>query len=419
MLVKLRRYFIPPNIQGQENLRKAGLLVFGLIVVVAAAFVYLSATLILGLPRGITIMSLLLVSILFLLLLFKSGKLTYRITSNLFLGASTTAIVFAVFFDGGIYSSILDWLALTAVGAIILLSKREAILWMLLVCLIVFSFSFLNYQDIATNKDVPKSVYPVFISVTTLGLILAFFFMIQYFEDTIIHSMNEISSQKMQIEREQERSDELLLNILPKEIMQELKATGKTPAHRYEQVSVIFADFKDFSKISSTLTPEVLVEALEDYFEAFDHIIDAYDIEKIKTVGDAYICASGIPSPNTNNAFIAVEVSYKILDVIEEYKIRRKDKVNFDIRIGIHTGPVVAGVVGITKFAYDIWGDTVNTAARMQENGEPNRINISQSTYDIVKEKYHCTHRGKIAAKNKGDIDMYFISEPATGSSPQ
>lgn len=409
MLRKLRNHFTPNSAINEDDYRKAGLLIFGLLLIAIGSCVSATACLVLQVTRGAIILGALSLSSIILLLLFKNEQWRYHRTSNIFILSIVLAIGLCVFFDGGIYSAVLPWFALAAVGAIVLLSKREAMRWGILISLIVISFSFLNYNDIAVSKDVPKSVYPMFISICTLGLIMAFFMIIQYFEDTLMRSMAAIHAQKIVIEREQKRSDELLLNILPEEIMRELKETGKTRAYSYEQVSVIFADFKDFSKISATLTPEVLVEALEDYFEAFDNIIKDYDIEKIKTVGDAYICASGIPVANNSNAFIAVEVAQKFLDVIDAYKIKRKDKVLFDIRIGIHTGPVVAGVVGIKKFAYDIWGDTVNTAARMQENGETNLINVSQSTYDLIKDKYDCSYRGKISAKNKGEIDMYFI----------
>jgi hypothetical protein len=187
MLGKLRYYFTPKTNINEDSQRRAGLLIFGLIVVIIASFAYLVVTFILVLPRGMMVMAGLLLSTITLLLLFKKNALAYRAIANLFLLASTSACGFSVFFDGGIYSSILPWLSLIAVGAIILLSKREAFIWAAIVSLLVISFSFMNYNDIAMNKDVPKSVVPVFISITTLGLIAAFFFMVQYFEDTLFN----------------------------------------------------------------------------------------------------------------------------------------------------------------------------------------------------------------------------------------
>jgi len=136
-------------------------------------------------------------------------------------------------------------------------------------------------------------------------------------------------------------------------------------------------------------------------------------MEKIKTIGDAYLCVSGLPDPKTHNAVNVVDAAMEIIEAIKSFRLNAGDNSYFDIRIGIHTGPLVAGVVGDKKFAFDIWGDTVNTASRMEQNSEPNKINISHSTYDLVKEKYNCTYRGKKAAKNKGMIEMYFVDSPA------
>lgn len=216
--------------------------------------------------------------------------------------------------------------------------------------------------------------------------------------------------------QERERSDELLLNILPGPIAEELKEYGKAKARRYEQVTVLFTDFKNFSRISEQLSPEELVKELDNCFKAFDFIISQYpDIEKIKTVGDAYLCASGLsemkegtqPDKPLNIIHAAQEMQLFLEEQKQEK--RRLNRPYFEARIGLHTGPVVAGVVGVNKFAYDIWGDTVNIAARMEANSEPGKINISNTTYELVKDDYQCEPRGKVPAKNKGMIDMYYV----------
>ena len=219
------------------------------------------------------------------------------------------------------------------------------------------------------------------------------------------------------IEQERERSDELLLNILPGPIAEELKEYGKAKARRYEEATVLFTDFKNFTKISEQLTPEELVQELDNCFKAFDFIISQYpDIEKIKTVGDAYLCASGL-SEESEPPVHMVRASLEMQEFLEEQKQEkmRLGKPFFEARIGIHTGPVVAGVVGVNKFAYDIWGDTVNIAARMESNSEPGRVNISEPTFQLIKEQYECEHRGKLHAKNKGLIDMYFVKGELAG----
>ncbi len=218
-----------------------------------------------------------------------------------------------------------------------------------------------------------------------------------------------IKSTNLIIEQERNRSDALLLNILPKETAQELKQLGKVQAKKFDSVTVLFADFKGFTKFAETLTPEQLVETVDYYFSKFDDIIQHHGIEKIKTIGDAYMCAGGLPFPSTDHALKVLQAAKAIAEFVAATKKSAEVKHTFEVRIGIHTGPVVAGVVGTQKFAYDIWGDTVNIAARMESASEPGKINISESTYQLVKDAALCTYRGEIEVKNKGTLKMYFV----------
>jgi class 3 adenylate cyclase len=179
-------------------------------------------------------------------------------------------------------------------------------------------------------------------------------------------------------------------------------------------VTVLFTDFKDFTKVAERLNPKDLVNEINECFSAFDRIMEQYGVEKIKTIGDAYMAAGGLPTPNATNPVDVVNAALAIRDFMQTYEARKTaaGEEFFRIRIGIHTGPVVAGIVGVKKFAYDIWGDTVNTSSRMESSGETDRINISGSTYELVKDKFICTYRGKLEAKNKGAIDMYFVEGP-------
>lgn len=217
--------------------------------------------------------------------------------------------------------------------------------------------------------------------------------------------------QKVIIEKEKQRSEELLLNILPSEVAEELKAKGSAEAKHFNEVTVMFTDFKGFTQISERLSPAALVAEIDYCFKAFDNIISKHNIEKIKTIGDAYMCAGGLPVSNQTHATDVVKAAMEIQNFMQMHLQRRKNegKEVFEIRIGIHTGPVVAGIVGVKKFAYDIWGDTVNIASRMESSSETGRVNISGSTYELVKDKFKFIHRGKIQAKNKGEIDMYFV----------
>ena len=214
-----------------------------------------------------------------------------------------------------------------------------------------------------------------------------------------------------EVERQKEKSDELLLNILPYEVAEELKEKGYTTAKAFEEVTVLFSDIKGFTNVAENMTAQELVKEINTYFSAFDNIIQKYGLEKIKTIGDAYIAAGGLPEKNSATAQNVIEAAISMQQAVEKLKQERVslNKPYFELRIGIHTGPVVAGVVGIKKFQYDIWGDTVNLAARMEQSGVPGKINISQHTYEVVKDQFTCIHRGKIEAKNKGEIDMYFV----------
>jgi|694.fasta_scaffold18908_4 class 3 adenylate cyclase len=214
-----------------------------------------------------------------------------------------------------------------------------------------------------------------------------------------------------ELRKEKELSESLLLNILPYETTKELKANGYSKAKDYDIVTVLFTDFVGFTVLSSGLSPQELVTEIDHYYRAFDDITHKYGIEKIKTIGDSYMCASGLPVEKASHAEDAVSAAIEIRDFVERTKEVRKAQGRpfFEIRIGLNSGPVIAGIVGIKKFSYDIWGDTVNVASRMESKSNAGKINISQSTYELVKDKFDCSHRGKLDAKNKGLIDMYFV----------
>jgi len=220
-----------------------------------------------------------------------------------------------------------------------------------------------------------------------------------------------VQERTAELELEKHKSDELLLNILPAELAEELKENGSAKARRHNSVTVFFSDFKNFVKIAEKMEPEELVAQVDYLFRAFDEIISANGLEKIKTIGDAYMCVGGILNNGHNEAVKVVKAALEIQAFMKAVEIERRvaGLPFFEARIGIHTGPVVAGIVGIKKFAYDIWGDTVNIAARMEQTGEPGEVNISATTYELVKDYFECTYRGKITAKNKGEIDMYFV----------
>ena len=211
---------------------------------------------------------------------------------------------------------------------------------------------------------------------------------------------------------EKEKTEALLANVLPRNTASEIMEKGKATKIKYNFVTVLFSDIQGFTKIAEEMNPEMLIDELDKFFFYFDSVVEKFGIEKIKTIGDAYMCAGGIPEKNRTNP---VEVILAALEM-KAYmnKLKRTSEIEgmkyWDIRIGIHTGTVVAGVVGQKKLSYDIWGDTVNTASRMESSGEAGKINISGTTYEFVKEFFTCEFRGKMPVKYKGELEMYFVN---------
>lgn len=221
-----------------------------------------------------------------------------------------------------------------------------------------------------------------------------------------------IEERTQDLQEEQEKSETLLLNILPLEIATELKVFGEARTKKYQEASVLFTDFKGFTSMSSDMDPVDLVACLDEIFKGFDEIIERNQLEKIKTIGDAYMCASGIPEPSRFHAINIVLAGLQIIEFMNLFnkKQLKEGKPVWEIRVGIHSGELIAGVVGKKKFAYDIWGDTVNVASRMESNGVPGRLNTSKSTYQLIKEFFETEKRGEIAVKNRGQLEMFFVN---------
>jgi len=228
----------------------------------------------------------------------------------------------------------------------------------------------------------------------------------------------ELKKLNEDLDAERSRSESLLLNILPAYVANELKTKGKSEPRHYDLATVFFADMVNFTKISERLTPVELISMIDECFFMFDEIIERHHVEKIKLIGDAYMCAGGIPIANTTNprdvVAAALEIQTFMTDFGKQSELLGKPKI--EVRIGIHSGPIIAGIAGMKKFAYDIWGDTVNLASRMESKAEAGRINISADTYELVKDYFECSHRGMLEAKNKGMVDMYFVEKKKKGA---
>lgn len=242
-----------------------------------------------------------------------------------------------------------------------------------------------------------------------MGVLVLLFLVLGYLRKR--KTNRKLSLKNQEIASEKKKSDELLLNILPESTAEELKEKGSTSSKKYENVSIMFTDFKGFTRFSEQYSPEKLVNELDEYFRAFDEIMNKYGIEKIKTIGDAYMCVSGVPEGKESHAKNMVSAAFEIRDFVREraQKLKSEGKSFLEMRIGIHSGTLVAGVVGSKKFAFDVWGDAVNIAARMEQSGQPGEINISEDFYRLIKDDFQCEYRGDIEAKNKGKLKMYFV----------
>ena len=277
------------------------------------------------------------------------------------------------------------------------------------------NFEVSKKQTEITLLNQQKSNQNIVIIATAIALLLIGLLAIGLFRrNRFIRKTNEI------IEKEKSRSDNLLLNILPEETARELKENGKVQAKRFESITILFTDFIEFTQSAENLSPEKLVESIDFYFSKFDKIIEKYGLEKIKTIGDSYMCTGGLHSNREGHAVKMVYAAIEIAQFVENVKhIKLTDLSHFNIRIGINTGPVVAGVVGTKKFAYDIWGDSVNVASRMESTSESGKINISENTYKLVKNTFNCVYRGEIKVKNRGLMKMYFVNGKKDKSSPK
>jgi class 3 adenylate cyclase len=285
-------------------------------------------------------------------------------------------------------------------------SKRFGPSQIITATIIIASGFFGTAKQILIGAPIPLGSYiVVWGSPVIIIMLLAFTIVVVYY---LRHEADET---KEYISFERQRSEKLLLNIMPAEVAQELKDHGRTTPRRIESATIIFTDFVGFTKIAEVMAPEDLVKELDLCFSYFDSVCEKYNLEKLKTIGDAFMCAGGLPKANTTHPFDAALAALEIRQFMHQMKeIRREKNLPYwELRLGMHTGPVVAGVVGEKKFAYDIWGDTVNTASRMESAGAAEQINISASTAAHLEKYFRITARGHIAAKNKGEIEMYFL----------
>lgn len=407
MFQKIIQFFVPEEYtREQEQFRKAKLTVGAFFIVACFNVNYILTSMLIHYQGGLYSQVPLLIISLLCLVLYKN-KVSPALVNTIFFFFAIISIATSVYFTKGYESFVLPWIASTPIVALLVAGKRGGILALIGCCISLSFFYCLHLQGKIYTEEYDLEFKNIFSYTTHLGLILILFSVAMVFENAKNTALKNLDDRNEQLAIEKKRSDDLLLNILPSEIVTELKETGKSKAKLFDHVSVIFTDFVNFTKISEHLNPDELVSEIDYCFKGIDDIIEKNGLEKIKTIGDAYLAVCGLPNEDNQHAHKTIQAGMEILQFIEN---RKNNGGKFDIRVGVHSGPLVAGIVGVKKFAYDIWGDTVNTASRMESSGEQGKLNISSSTYELVKDAYVCEYRGKIEAKNKGNIDMYFVT---------
>lgn len=294
-------------------------------------------------------------------------------------------------------SAVILWAFLCPLGALILSGPRDALRWMAAYAGLVISSGFLQHYVRTSNNLSPEVITIFFVmNITTTSAIS--FALLYYFV-----SQKDVAFRLLHVE--QQKAENLLLNILPQEIAAILKDRNQTIADHFEGVSILFADIVNFTPLSASMTAVEVVELLNDVFSYFDSLVEKYELEKIKTIGDAYMVAAGIPRPRTDHAHVLARMA---LDMCA-FRYDRLESRTLEFRIGINSGPVVAGVIGRKKFIYDLWGDAVNTASRMESHGSAGRIQITRSTYELLKDTFICEPRGTISIKGKGEMEVWYL----------
>jgi guanylate cyclase len=296
---------------------------------------------------------------------------------------------------------VIIWLLLLPIGHVVMYKPRYGLAWFPVIAVIFLFAAFLQPYYVRTTNNIPLVVITALYVANTLGVAIFMLLSVYYYV-----WQNEILSKLLQ--SEQEKTEALLLNILPKEIATILKNENRVIADQFDGVSILFADIVGFTPMSAKMSPTELVELLNEVFSCFDTLVEKYGVEKIKTIGDCYMVAAGVPRPCSDHAHILTRFALDISDYISQHEFRGK---RLAFRIGLNSGPVVAGVIGRKKFIYDLWGDAVNIASRMESHGKGGFIQISEATYELIKDDFICEPCGAVCVKGKGEMNVWYVLE--------
>jgi guanylate cyclase len=304
-------------------------------------------------------------------------------------------------------SAVIIWAILCPLGALAFQNSKTAVYWLFVFIIFMIVVFFLENKLAINETQLPDKLVSVLFALNISGVTLLVFYLLRYFVSQSERVKQQLKHEQAMLEIEQEKSEKLLLNILPTSIAQRLKAGEKVIADEYDKAVILFADIVEFTSISQHIAPQRLVENLNNIFTHFDQLVEKYDLEKIKTIGDAYMVASGLNGIHDEQVRNMADLALSMARDIQNFSLDGHTKC--DLRIGIHIGSVTAGVIGSKKFSYDVWGDAVNTASRMESSGEAGKIQVSEEFYNYIKDDYDCLHRGKMEIKGKGQMDLYFL----------
>lgn len=306
-------------------------------------------------------------------------------------------------------SAVVLWSLLCPVGALLFASRRQAVVWFLAFLALVVAGGVLDVRMVTANPLSPSLITTFFV-MNIVGVSVILFVLFTFF-------MRQRDSAFRLVLAEQVKSERLLLNVLPRPIADRLKEREQTIAECFEHASFLFADIVGYTPYSSTVDPSKVVDLLNEIYTVFDEVVERYGLEKIGTIGDGYLVASGVPIPRDDHAHALADAALEMMAFIDRWD--SPDAKDIAFRMGMNTGPVMAGVIGRKKFSYNVWGDTVNVASRMESHGEPGRIQISQRVYDLLKDDFVCEYRGVIAIKGKGPMEAWYLvgRKPTAGAS--
>jgi adenylate cyclase len=304
-------------------------------------------------------------------------------------------------------SAVAVWAFTSPLGALVFLGPRRAAPWFLAFVALIVGSSILDPHLVSKVADIPSGIRLAFFALNIVGVAASTYFILQYFVRERDRAMASLDREHRLLQVEREKSERLLLNVLPQAIADRLKEDGGVIAERFEEITVLFADVAGFTPLAGRMEPEAVVELLNELFTRFDALAEGQGLEKIKTIGDAYMVAGGLPTPRPDHAEAVAEMALRMREAAE--RVAAETGHALSVRIGIDTGPVVAGVIGRAKFSYDLWGDTVNTASRMESHGLPGSIQVTERTYRRLKDRYRLEERGTIDVKGKGEMRTYLL----------